>query len=65
MKDAFFSLPLAEKPTNFASEWTDPEAEFLGQLTQIQLPQGFKSFPSLAYKALNSNLQLYRANTKR
>lgn len=28
MKDAFFSLPLAEKPTNFASEWTDLRQNF-------------------------------------
>lgn len=49
-------LPLAEgRQPIFAFEWTDPEGEFSGQVTQTRLPQVFKSCPSLFYETLNRN----------
>jgi hypothetical protein len=62
LKDAFFSLPLAEvsQPT-FALEWTDLEEGFSGQLTWTRLPHGFKNSPTLFDEALSHDLIAFRA----
>jgi hypothetical protein len=57
LKDALFSLPLAEvSQPIFAFEWTDPEEGFSGQLTWTRLPQGFKNSPTLFDEALSQDL---------
>jgi hypothetical protein len=62
LKDAFFSLPLAEvSQPIFALEWTDPEEGLSGQLTWTRLPQGFKNSPTLSDEALSQDLLAFRA----
>jgi hypothetical protein len=62
LKDAFFSLPLAEvSQPIFAFEWTDLEEELSGQLTWTRLPQGFKNSPTLFDEALSQDLIAFRA----
>jgi hypothetical protein len=61
LKDAFFSLPLAEvSQPIFAFEWTDLEEELSGQLTWTRLPQGFKNSPTLFDEALSQDLIAFR-----
>jgi FMN phosphatase YigB (HAD superfamily) len=62
LKDAFFSLPLAEvSQPIFAFEWTDLEEGFPGQLTWMRLPQGFKNSSTLFDEALTQDLIVFRA----
>jgi hypothetical protein len=59
LKDAFFSLPLAEvSQPIFAFEWTDPEEGFSGQLTWTRLPHGFKNSPTLFDEALSRSYSI-------
>jgi hypothetical protein len=61
LKDAFFSLPLAEPSQPlFAFEWQDQEEGFNGQLTWTRLPQGFKNSPTIFDEALHEDLSEYR-----
>uniref|UniRef100_A0A8C6YUY5 ribonuclease H n=1 Tax=Nothoprocta perdicaria TaxID=30464 RepID=A0A8C6YUY5_NOTPE len=61
LKDAFFSLMLAEKSQEiFAFEWEDLQKGIAGQLTWTRLPQGFKNSPTLFNEALSEDLQSYR-----
>jgi hypothetical protein len=62
LKDAFFSLPLAEvSQPIFAFEWTDLEEGLSGQLTWTRLPQGVKNSPTLFDEALSQDLIAFRA----
>jgi hypothetical protein len=61
LKDAFFSLPLAEPSQPlFAFEWQDREEGFNGQLTWTRLPQGLKNSPTIFDEALHEDLSEYR-----
>jgi hypothetical protein len=61
LKNAFFSLPLAElSQPLFAFEWQDQEKGFNGQLTWTRLPQVFKNSPTIFDKAFHEDLSEYR-----
>ncbi|GAB0208873.1 protein NYNRIN-like [Grus japonensis] len=58
LKDAFFSLPLAENSQKlFAFEWEDPDTGRKVQLTWTVLPQGFKNSPTIFGSQLAKDLE--------
>ncbi|GAB0181761.1 hypothetical protein GRJ2_000641400 [Grus japonensis] len=58
LKDAFFSLPLAESSQKlFAFEWEDPDTGRKVQLTWTVLPQGFKNSPTIFGSQLAKDLE--------
>lgn len=63
VKDAFFSVPLAEDSRDlFAFEWEDPETGYKQQLRWTVLPQGYTESPSLFSAALTDVLREFKVD---